>query len=76
MKFIGKFGFIALSLTLGACSAKQAPPPPPLTLVTKAVATSRAGARTAHRRSATRTTAPRGSGGGQATSAGRRVAGL
>ena len=37
MKFIGKFGFIALSLTLGACSAKQAPPPPPLTLVTKAV---------------------------------------
>src|SRR5271154_288968 len=36
MKFIGKFGFIALSLTLGACSAKQAPPPPPLTLVTKA----------------------------------------
>src|SRR5271170_6389081 len=37
MNFIGKFGFIALSLTLGACSAKQAPPPPPLTLVTKAV---------------------------------------
>ncbi len=37
MKFIGKFGFIALSLTLGACSTKQAPPPPPLTLVTKAV---------------------------------------
>ena len=37
MKFIGKFGFIALSLTVGACSAKQAPPPPPLTLVTKAV---------------------------------------
>src|SRR6266852_8136172 len=36
MKFIGKFGFIALSLTLGACSANQAPPPPPLTLVTKA----------------------------------------
>jgi type IV secretion system protein TrbG len=35
MKRIGKFGFIALSLTLGACSAKQAPPP--LTLVTKAV---------------------------------------
>ncbi len=25
MKFISKFGFIALSLTLGACSAKQAP---------------------------------------------------
>ena len=24
MKFVGKFGFIALSLTLGACSAKQA----------------------------------------------------
>ena len=37
MKFIGKFGFIALSLTLAACSAKQASPPPPLTLVTKAV---------------------------------------
>jgi len=37
MKFISKFGFIALSLTLGACSAKQASPPPPLTLVTKAV---------------------------------------
>lgn len=37
MKFIDKFGFIALSLTLGACSAKQPPPPPPLTLVTKAV---------------------------------------
>jgi type IV secretory pathway VirB9-like protein len=37
MKFIGKFGFIALSLTLGACSTKQAPTPPPLTLVTKAV---------------------------------------
>jgi hypothetical protein len=36
MKFIGKFGFIALSLTLGACSTKQASPPPALTLVTKA----------------------------------------
>jgi hypothetical protein len=35
MKCISTFGFIALSLTLGACSAKQAPPPQPLTLVTK-----------------------------------------
>jgi len=36
MNFIVKFGCIALSLTFIACSAKQTPPPPPLTLVTKA----------------------------------------
>lgn len=37
MKCISTFGFIALSITLSACSAKQAPqPPPPLSLVTKA----------------------------------------
>jgi hypothetical protein len=35
MKCIGTFGFVALSLTLAACSAQQTPPPP-LTLVTKA----------------------------------------
>jgi len=36
MKGIGKLGFVALSLTLGACTAQQPVPPPPLTLVTKA----------------------------------------
>ncbi len=36
MKRIGSFGFVALSLTLGACAPQQAPQPPPLTLVTKA----------------------------------------
>jgi type IV secretion system protein VirB9 len=36
MKGIGKLGFVALSLTLGACTAQQPAPPPPLTLVTKA----------------------------------------
>jgi type IV secretion system protein TrbG len=36
MKGIGTFGFVALSLTLGACTVQQPAPPPPLTLVTKA----------------------------------------
>ena len=36
MKRICTFGFVALSLTLGACAPQQPPQPPPLTLVTKA----------------------------------------
>jgi len=36
MKRISTFGFVALSLTLAACSAQQTPPAPPLTLVTRA----------------------------------------
>jgi hypothetical protein len=36
MKWIGTFGFVALSLTLAACSTGEAQPTPPLTLVTKA----------------------------------------